>query len=205
MKNYLLALTIFMPATLLAQINKHDWWVGGSYDHISFSEFPEFNTVGIKGEYMLGKVVGVEFGFTAGKDNIHLGAGTILGPIFLLMNSKNNNEDSEGGGLAELAFMVIAIASMAEHTNYHIRITDGLQLVPFLSLLRYRYMYDRTDPYYPTTDFLSWSVGTKLSLITKKNWIINASFERSQLYYTGTPSGMQAGINVGYIFKHKGE
>jgi hypothetical protein len=66
-------------------------------------------------------------------------------------------------------------------------------------------MYDRENPFsgYNTDQFGSWSVGAKLSFITKDKWIINGYVERSQLYYHGTPVGFQAGINIGRIIKSK--
>jgi hypothetical protein len=122
----------------------------------------------------------------------------ILSPLALLLASTNN---SEGGSFGGLALWLACAASFIEHTNYHIRITDNFEVVPFLSLARFRIMYDRTNPVYNTDQFLSWSVGTKLSLLTKNNWVVNVSGERTQLYHPGRPAGWQAGVHIGYVFR----
>jgi len=203
-KFWLINLLILIPCALSAQFKKNDWWIGASYDNIGFKDLPHYNAVGIKGEYMLTNTIGVEFGLTGSRDNIHVGAGTLLGPLFFALTS-SSNDNSVSQGVGGLVLIAITAASMLEHTNYHIRINDNIHISPYLSLLRFRYMYDRENPFvkYNTDQFGSWSVGTKLSFITKDKWIINGYIERSQLYYIGTPASLQAGLNIGRIIKSK--
>jgi hypothetical protein len=189
----------FLPLICPGQLTKKDWSLAATYDHIDFERFPIYNTVGLKGEYMLGKRVGVEFGAMGGKDNFHFGIGTVLAPFFLLLK-----ETEDEKSLGELVLMLAGIISMLEHTNYHISLTQDIEFIPFLSLMRFRYMYDK-DGYYNTSEFLSWSVGSKLSILPRRNWFLNGTIERSQLYYSGRPMGVQVGFNVGYIFKYRGE
>ena len=194
-----IALLLLYPLSCVGQLSKKDWSLAITYDHIDFESFPIYNTVGLKGEYMLGKRIGAEFGVTAGKDNLHFGIGTVLAPFFLLLK-----ETEEEKSLGELALMLAGIVSMLEHTNYHVSITPDIEIIPFLSLMRFRYMYER-DGYYNTSEFLSWSVGSKVSILPPGNWFLNGTIERSQLYYSGRPIGLQIGFNVGYIFKYKSE
>ncbi|MBX2962373.1 MAG: hypothetical protein KF687_07670 [Cyclobacteriaceae bacterium] len=187
--------------TAHAQRKFGDFHLMGTVEQINISNLPQYTVVGMRGEIMLGKVVGTEFGFAAGKDNFHMGLG-ILSPLALLIASL---DDGEGGSIGGLLLWLACAASFVEHTNYHIRITDNFEVAPFLSLARFRYMYDRTDPFYSTDQFVSWSIGTKLSVLTKNNWVVNVSGERTQLYHTGRPAGWQAGLHVGYTFKAKNE
>jgi hypothetical protein len=185
---------------LPAQFISKDFYLVGTSEHISISQLPAYNSIGIRGELMLGKSFGTEFGFSGSRDNFHVGLG-ILSPLALVL--VNSDSNSEGGSLAGVVLFLACAVSFVEHTNYHIRITDTFEIVPFLSLARFRVMYDRTEPYYNTDQFLSWSVGTKLSLLSKNNMVFNLSAERTQLYHIGRPHGLQAAIQIGYLFKSK--
>jgi hypothetical protein len=187
---------------LHAQINLKDFYLVGTVDRVSINRLPDYAAVGIRGELMLGKFFGSEFGLSGSQHNLHVGLG-ILSPLALLMASSNSN--SEGGSLAGVVLFIACAASFIEHTNYHIRLTDNFEIIPFISLARFRYMYDRIEPAYKTDQFVSWSVGTKLSLLAKKNMVVNLSAERTQLYHIGRPAGIQAGIQMGYVFKSKVE
>ena len=202
MRIFISILLLLPVAFAHAQFKLGDFHLVGTVDRVSISQLPSYTAVGVRGELMLGKVFGTEFGFSGGKDNFNMGLG-ILSPLALLVAAIG--DDNDEGTLGGLVLFLACAASFVEHTNYHIHITESFQVVPFLSLGRFRYMYDRTDPFYNTDQFLSWSVGTKLSLLTKNNWVVNVSGERTQLYYSGRPAGWQAGVHVGYIFKSKSD
>jgi hypothetical protein len=194
-KLYLFILVI-IPFQVVSQLQQNDCLIGASFNYIKFEEFNPKNSVGIHGEYMLGKRLGVEFSVAGGKDYFQMGTGAILFPLGLLLSKADNDG---GGGLLLLLFTV---ASLFEHTNYHIPLTPNLELVPFVSLLNIRYIYDEGHPFRFDT-FPSWSVGTKLSLITKTNWYVHSSIEVGKLYHTGRPKGYQAGIHLGRVIKSK--
>jgi hypothetical protein len=200
MRIRIVILLLLSSALSHAQIKFGDFRLAGTVQQVNISQLPTYTVVGVRGELMLGKVFGTEFGFSGGPDYFDMGLG-ILSPLALLLAGTGNND--EGGSFGGLVLFLACAASFVEHTNYHIRITDSFEVVPFLSLARFRYMYDRTNPFYETDQFVSWSVGTKLSLITKNNWMLNLSAERTQLYHSERPAGWQAGIHVGYIFKSK--
>jgi len=205
MRIVILILFMLPIALANAQFKLGDFHLVGTIDRVSIGQLPGYTSVGVRGELMLGKVFGTEFGFSGSKDNFNMGLG-ILSPLALLIASIDNNDNDGGGsGMGGLVLFLAAAASFVEHTNYHIRITDSFEVVPFISLGRFRYMYDRTDPVYNTDQFLSWSVGTKLSLINKNNMVVNFSAERTQLYYTGRPAGWQVGLHIGHIFKSKAD
>jgi hypothetical protein len=184
-----------------AQFTMKDFHLMGTVEHIAIGKLPAYTTFGFRGELLFGNSFGSEFGFSGSRDNIHVGVG-ILSPLALLLVTSNNDDEERSGSLAGFALFLACAVTFIEHTNYHIRITDSFEIVPFLSLARFRYMYDRTDPFYNTDQFVSWSVGTKLSLLSRENFVLNLSAERTQLYHTGRPAGFQTGIHMGYRFKN---
>jgi hypothetical protein len=201
----LLLIILFLPVIASAQLRKHDWWLAGTAERADFKGFYPYNAVGIRGEVMLTNIWGIETGLAGGQDYFHLNPGTVVAPMLLLFLVISNNNEGEGS-LGGLALLLVSIASMAEHSNFHIHLGSGVELVPFFSLIRYRYMYDPLRQSEVTDhNYASWSIGSKLSFVSSKNWLINASVERSQLYYTGRPYGVQAGINIGYVFRSKSE
>jgi len=197
-----LTLLLLPLSQLHAQIKLRDYYILGSADLVSIGNLPNYINVGLRGELMLSKSIGSEISFSGGRDNLHVGLG-ILSPLALILANTNGN--SEGGSIAGLVLFLVCAASFVENTNYHIRITDNFEIVPFISLARFRYMYDRIEPFYQTDQFVSWSLGTKFSLLTKNNMVINLSAERTQLYHIGRPAGIQAGIHMGYLFRSKAE
>ncbi|MBX2945785.1 MAG: hypothetical protein KF725_08115 [Cyclobacteriaceae bacterium] len=202
-KTILLILFLF-PVAANAQLRKYDWWLAGTAERADFQGFRAYNAIGIRGEVMLTKVWGIETGLAGGQDYFHLNPGTVVAPMLILFLAISNGSESEGS-LGGLALLLLSIASMAEHSNFHIPLGGGVEVVPFFSLIRYRYMYDMQLSPAGGHNYASWSVGSKLSFISSKNWLVNASIERSQLYYPGRPYGIHAGINIGYIFRSKSE
>ena len=195
---YLAILFCFFPTTYcLAQFQKNDISFAATTEYINFQQFSPTYAFGITGEYMLGNHLGVEFSAAGGKDYFQIGTGAILFPVALLLNSG----DTDGDGDSFLLFLV-GIASLFEHTNYHIPLNKNIELVPYVSLLKIRYMYE-PDSEFNEHIFASWSIGTKLGFRFNNNLFINATVEGSQLYYSGRPRGIQTGIHIGYIFKSK--
>ncbi|MBL7856719.1 MAG: hypothetical protein JNM57_03445 [Cyclobacteriaceae bacterium] len=199
MKYALIIGWITLGIPVFGQLKEDDKSLALTYDYVDFKAFSPKSAIGLTGEYMLGDHFGIEFSVAGGKDYLHFGTGALFAPLALLL-SNANTEDSGGG----LLILLLGIASLFEHTNYHIPLSEKVELVPYVSLLRFRYIYEEIQPH-DVDIFASWSIGTKLSLITKKNWFINATVEGSQLYYSGRPKGIQAGIHIGRIFKSKRE
>ncbi|HRJ31702.1 MAG TPA: hypothetical protein PLV21_13395 [Cyclobacteriaceae bacterium] len=204
MNKSILLMILLIPVLTNAQLRKHDWWLAGTAERMDFQGFNPYNAVGLRGEVMLNNVWGIETGLAGGQDYFHLNPGTVVAPMLILFLAIYNGNESEGS-LGGLALLLLSIASMAEHSNFHIPLGGGVEVVPFFSLIRYRYMYDMQLSPAGGHNYASWSVGSKLSFISSKNWLVNASVERSQLYYPGRPYGIHAGINIGYIFRSKSE
>ena len=194
MKKLAIFFFIFQTQFCFGQLDESDITLAATAEYINFQNFSPVYAYGITGEYMLGKHVGIEFSVAGAKDYFHFGTGAVLFPFALLLSGT----DSDNG----LLLFLIGIASLFEHTNYHIPLSKNLELVPYVSLLRLRYMYD-PESGFDDEIYASWSLGTKLGYRFNNNLFINASVEGSQLYYSGRPRGIQTGIHIGYIFKNK--
>lgn len=196
MRNLVIFLFLFPTTFCLAQLQSGDKLFAATVEYVDFQHFSPYYTYGLTGEYMFGKHVGIEFSAAGGKDYFQLGTGAILFPLAILLSSAD-----DGDGDSFLLFLA-GLASLFEHTNYHIPLNKNIELVPFVSLLKIRYMYE-PESAYDEYIFASWSLGTKLGFRFNNNLFINATVEGSQLYYSGRPRGIQTGIHIGYIFKNK--
>jgi len=196
MIKYLTLMGAFFTSSLFGQTKSGDWSLGLTSDYVNFEGFSPKYAVGVTGEFMLGKRLGVESSIAAGKDYFHVGTGIIFVPLGLLLSKA----DSENGFLV----LLLTAAALFEHTNYHIPISSNFEVIPFVSLLRIRYLYDEGHPYNQDI-FPSWSVGAKLSFVTKNNWYVNATVEGGQFYYPDLPKGIQSGLNIGYIFRSQNQ
>jgi hypothetical protein len=179
-----------------------DWAIAGSAQRLNFTDFQPQQAYGITTEVMLTNIWGIEFSVAGGQDYFETSAGPLLA-LYFVFETFADDEDDDDDGTITLGIIAAIIASF-EHSNFHIPITQNLELIPNFSLLKYRYMYNETNSY-KEDDFLSWSVGIKVGILTDRNWYYNAFAERAQLYYSGRPSGWQIGLNVGYTFKNKKE
>ena len=198
MTKYVWILILFLSTKGMSQLKSGDRLIGGTVDYMNVQGFSPRIVYGISGEYMIGKHLGIETSIAGGKDYFHFGPSIILIPLALLVSGTNDDTSSE-----QLVVILMGVASLFEHTNYHIPLSSHIELIPFASLLRLRYIYDENNQYEGST-FASWSIGTKLSLLTRNNWYINASVERTQ-FYDPHPAGIQTGIQIGYVFKSKNE
>lgn len=89
---------------------------------------------------------------------------------------------------------------LIEQVNYHIPLNKKLELIPYFSYFRIRNMYEQNNIIVSSEPFYSWSVGAKLGIVRKNNWVMNLALERSQLYYPERPSGIEAEVSFGRIF-----
>lgn len=197
MKNLAILFCFFPTTFCLAQLQEDDKTFAATAEYINFQQFSPTYAFGITGEYMLGDHVGIEFSAAGAKDYFQFGTGAILFPIALLISGT----DSDGDGNSFLLFL-IGIASLFEHTNYHIPLNKNIELVPYVSLLKVRYMYE-PESEFDEYIFASWSIGTKLGFRFNNNLFINASVEGSQLYYSGRPKESKRAFTSDIFLKVK--
>jgi len=186
------------PITHLAQIKQVNF--SSTYERFQFTNTPVYNSFGISIEGMISKHFGFEVGISGGKDNFQTGIGVLALPFMIKARNSSKEDPTDFEKWIKPALLAILLL---EHINYHIDITQDFQLIPYVSLIRLRYMYNpEMDPLYNKNYvFLSGAVGIKAGLTFKDKWLLNAYCERSQLYFEGNPSGIQAGLNLGILLK----
>lgn len=202
MQKFVVLLLVAIPFLSFGQVQKNDWAVGPTYNNIQYKPFTIKNAFGVSAEFRFAKHIGFELSIAGGKDYIHYGVGSVLLPPLLLLGSKE-----KGPGFIIFLLQIIACA---EQTNFHLPLGKHFEIVPFISILKLRYIYESTSTIHDTF-FASWSAGTKFSIITSKTLNFSFSYEISDLYESGNLVGQlnnssrifgqQFGVNVAYIFK----
>lgn len=185
------------------QTQKDDWIIGPTYYHVRYDALQPRNAFGINAEYRFAKRFGFELSIAGGEDYLHYGVGSVfLPPLFLLLKDKE-----KGPGFL---ILILGIIACAEQTNFHLPVGNHLEIVPYISILKLRYIYDSNSTIQDTF-FASWSAGSKLGILINKKWTFNFLYEIGNLYKSGDVAGQldgspkingqQIGINVAYIFK----
>ena len=175
-------------------LKEGDFTLGGGLDYIEFNKFEPRYVVGLNGENRIGQHFTTLFVFDAGKDYLHFGPGTIFLPMGLLL--LNSEESTFGDFLLGLLF----VGSSLENIGYSIPMGQLAEIIPYVSMLRFRFMWDG-----PTTpgngNYVSGSLGVRLQYLFKERWYASGHVEYSQLYYSGRPGGIESGVSVSYIVK----
>lgn len=194
----ILCLFILLSIETHAQVKEGDLLIGAGYTYVTVDGFEIIHAATIKSELMISKRFGAEMTIAGAKDYAQYGIQNLLLPLGIVWSKSGKNK---GGGFLLLIGGVLALL---EQTNYHIPLSSSMEVVPYLSVLGLRYIYDRENQN-TSHIYSSWSLGTKLTLTTQKNWFIQGYAETGSLYYSKTPDTFQAGITLGYIFKNKSE
>lgn len=183
-----------------AQTNSKDFLIGTTYDFSYYSNLPNYSGFGLTLEKIVGNNFGLEATFSAGKNNLQMGAASVAAPLVLAYIALTP-KDSQNLFKDFLA-KVIIIACLAEHINYHIDISKNMQLIPYVSWLRIRNLHYIKNNIPTKSSFTSGAVGLKLSMINKKKFFVNVYSEIGKLYIPPKSTVIQTGLNFGYIFKH---
>lgn len=184
---------VAQTATELAAFEKLPWpnTFALGYFQATLPQVPTQHVFGYNGEYLIGSKWGIEWSVAGGDKYLHAGFGSIVGPIIILLH---NNTAIKSG---PMVILVTAAFTAAEQTNFHIPIVRGLELVPFVSLYKFRSIQD--IPGYPVDGTASWSVGMKVSLTYREKWFANFVAEAGRLYHEGTPSIVLVGVSIGFF------
>lgn len=204
MPKYVVLIMVLWSFQSFGQTQKDDWIMGPSYYHIQYDGFESKNAFGINAEYRFAKYFGFELSIAGGKDYLHYGVGSVLLPPLLLFLKPK--EDGPG-----FVLLLLGIVSCLEQTNFHLPVGKHVEIVPYVSVLKLRYIYESNSSIQDTY-FGSWSAGSKLSIITNNHWAFNFLYEVGNLYQSGdvagqldtTPQvfGQQAGVSIAYILKN---
>jgi hypothetical protein len=206
-KFFVFILTI-LSNLALCQFREGSLLVGATYHYVEFEGYSPKHAIGINGEFMMSNRFGVELSLAGGQGYFNYGIASVMAPPVILISYLTRNLDE--GSFGSFIGLLLFIPALLEQTNFHIPIRDNLQLIPYISIYKFKYIYD-TNPVNKYHYFCSGAIGTKLSLITKNNWCISANCEISRLYraseYSGqldnpaSNDGYQVSFNIGYIFK----
>jgi len=187
-------LFVFSYLPPLTEVN-----IMGSYQRLQYTGTTTYNSYGVSIEGVFGKHLGLEAGFSGGKGNFQTGIGLIISPfIYLVQKIKKPDPDDLGWYLVKSLQLLLFL----ERVNYHIKLNPNLRLVPYVSLLRATHLkdYDKNEIYGNRTQtfFIGGAAGMKTGLKIKDKWLLNAFCEWDMIYTKEHPSGIQAGINLGY-------
>jgi len=208
MSKYFVFILLTLSCHAVGQLRQGNIFLGMNYHYVDFEDFSPKHAIGINGEIMMSNRFGVELSLAAGNGYFNYGIASLIAPPVILLGRLERKMGSQGG--AELIGLFLIIPALLEQTNFHIPISDNLQLIPFISIYKFKYLYDN-NPLNKYHYFCSGSIGTKLSLMTKSDWCISANYEYSRLYRgsefqgqldnSARNNGYQFTINIGYIFK----
>ncbi len=182
-----------------AQTNSKDFLIGTTYDFSYYSNLPNYSGFGLTLEKIVGKNFGLEATFSAGKNNVQMGAASVAAPLVLAYIALTP-KDSQNLFKDFLA-KVIIIACLAEHINYHIDISRNMQLIPYVSWFRIRNLHYIKNNIPTKSSFTSGAIGLKFSMMNKKKFFVNVYSEIGKLYIAPKSTIIQTGLNFGYIFK----
>ncbi len=206
MFKFLLFLLLLKSTLMCAQIKGADIVLGVTFDYLDYKEFSPKSAIGINGEIMLSKHFGVELSLSGSQDYFSYGIASLVTPVVVLLAYSTRKIDN-GNGAAFMALLLI-IPAFLEQTNFYIPINANIQLIPYISVYKFKYLYNN-NIVLNYDRYASAAVGTKLRLMTKKGWHLSANFELRNLYsgiddrgFNSTNLyGHQVGISFGYIFK----
>ncbi|MBL7848882.1 MAG: hypothetical protein JNL40_15545 [Cyclobacteriaceae bacterium] len=162
-----------------------------SYYRMNIDRIAPQDAFGFNAEYYIGNRWGIEWSFVVSEQYIQFGGGSFFTPIAIWFHNKNIVRSGT------LFIFSMALLSALEHTNYHIPLARGIELVPYVSVLKG--LYQSKDYDAEIAGF--WSGGLRLSFIVRRTVFLNISAEGGKLYEPGTPAIVQYGINLGYIFR----
>jgi hypothetical protein len=183
--------------------------LGVGYQHVNFEKFAVKHAIGINWEVMMNKRIGVELSLAGGDGYFDYGIASCFAPPLILMERLTRKKDGnyETNGTIGIFIIFLTIPAILEQTNFHIRITDNIHIIPFISVYKFKYLNDR-NPGNPYQYFSSGSIGTRFSLITRKRWSVSANYRLLRLYrgseflgeldHSVNKVGHEWGLNVGF-------
>lgn len=177
---------------------------------ISFGVSPNIlintpNGIQFAGGFKMRIFMGNRFSFDSdlmfGRDYIHAGPGIIGVPIWMIF-ARSGIGDEESS-LSDFLFKIAAMALSVEHTAYHVPVGQRTDLSPYISLLRYKsvYEYGVYSETNRTNEQLSFATGLELNKYFKR--LLLAPYVEWNIGYVDHISGFYAGVYCGMFFLNK--
>lgn len=158
---------------------------------------------GMKLQIFLGKRLSVDGDLVIGRDYIHTGPGLIAIPFWLLTLSGTPVESGDGGGFSGFLLVVAATILSVEHISYHIPIQKDIEIAPYVSLLRFRFINTPETTNNPNASKGPVAFATGLQLNKYYGRFFISPYAEYNVGYTDHISGFNVGIGAGYSFLSK--
>ena len=163
---------------------------------------------GVKLEVFLGRRFSVDADLVLGRDYIHTGPGLIGLPLYLIVSASSARNDelfsfNDEGSLTNFLISVAFVALSFEHLSYHIPVNENVEISPYVSLLRYKYAYARSnnsDVNY-ISEQLSFASGVQVNKYLGR--FVLSPYAEYNIGYNDHISGFNIGVYCGIYFPGK--
>jgi len=159
---------------------------------------------GINFQVFLFKYMSIESDLVIAKNYLHLGPGTLVLPIWMLLlqipGMANMPFNLDGESFEFMLFMLIFTAISAEHLAFHIPLKNNTCLSPYLSLLRFRPPMNNTGMD-DIKQHLGFATGMKLNKYFGR--FILSPYLEYNIGYTDHISGINTGLYLGIYLPNK--
>jgi hypothetical protein len=155
---------------------------------------------GINFQIFLGRNFSLDADLLIGKNYIHGGPGVIAIPFWLFFFSASEPFLEDAGSIENLFIMVAVGILSLEHTSYHIRLSDDLEISPYISLLRYRIDLRKTENHTQNGQFV-FATGIHIDKYIGRFYI--SPYAEYNIGYRDKLSGFNTGVGIGISFAGK--
>jgi hypothetical protein len=150
---------------------------------------------GMNFQIFLGKKVSLDADLLVGKNYVHAGPGVIALPFWLLLFSSSDSFEDQD---IKNFFIMVALGVLSlEHTSYHFRLDDNLELSPYISFLRYRINHIVTETKSKDEQFV-FATGIHINKYLGRFFI--SPYAEYNIGYNDKLSGFNAGVGIGMSF-----
>ena len=161
---------------------------------------------GVKLGVFLGKRFSVDADLVLGRDYVHAGPGLFGLPLYLIASASNSDEFFSWDDESSLTNFLISVAFIAlsfEHMSYHIPLQKDVEISPYISLLRYKYAYVRSN--YSDVNFVSEQFSFASGLQVNKYFgrFVLSPYAEYNIGYKDHISGFNIGVYCGIYFPGK--
>jgi hypothetical protein len=160
---------------------------------------------GVKLGLFLGKRFSVDADLVIGRDYVHTGLGLIGLPLYLIASASDPQmgelfSGSDESSLTTFLLSVAVVALSFEHVSYHIPLNENVEISPYVSLLRYKYAYLRSN--YSDVNFISeqFSFASGLQINNYFGRFVLSPYAEYNIGYKDHISGCNIGVYCGIYF-----
>lgn len=157
---------------------------------------------GLKMRVFVAKRFSFDSDLILGRDYLHFGPGIAGLPLWMLASGaglgfSGDNDNS----LTEFLIMGALMLLSAEHFAYHAPVAKGLEISPYLSLLRFKQLNDVMDSESPdgTVSSANAAIGLEINKYVRR--MVISAYADFETAYNGSGQGVNLGFCVGYYIR----